>query len=162
MVEGAEYAAAARAYCAWVEKPAGDPIDDLGDAFVLLASLYSQALRLPTVEPDVAVVNEPPRNRVEWQTLLPRFEHLPVGHYGEVFSPLVVPPETPVVGDLADDLADIYKDIKLPLEAYDSGQTSYAVWQWRFCFETHIGRHMLSALKAMHVYFEANGRWPAF
>ena len=38
---------------------------------------------------------------------------LPIGYYSETFHNLVIPPEEGVIGDLEDDLLDIYGDLAL-------------------------------------------------
>lgn len=52
---------------------------------------------------------------------------------------------------LADDIADIYRDLKegLVLMEKPNGAEN-AVWEWRFGFGSHWGHHALSALKAIH------------
>ena len=72
-------------------------------------------------------------------------------HYSEIFSPLV-PQEEPVVGDLADDLVDIYRDVAAGLELYECGRIDDALWEWGFNFQAHWGEHASSAIRALHCY----------
>lgn len=52
---------------------------------------------------------------------------------------------------LADDLADIWRDLRSALDWLDSGaDPADAVWEWRFGFETHWGHHAVQALRALH------------
>jgi hypothetical protein len=57
-------------------------------------------------------------------------------------------------GDLADDLADIYRDIKPGLRAWASANDAYLpsiVFDWKFpLFSSHWGVHAVSALRALH------------
>ncbi len=57
-------------------------------------------------------------------------------------------------GDLADDLADIYRDIKPGLRAWASANDVYLpsiVFDWKFpLFGSHWGVHAVSALRALH------------
>jgi hypothetical protein len=76
---------------------------------------------------------------------------IPLQHYGEIFSPLV-PPDEPVVGDLADDLVAIYRDVAAGLALYDASCIDDAIWQWGFNFQIHWGRHASSAIRALHCY----------
>ena len=68
--------------------------------------------------------------------------------YWEVYDPRE--DGDPVAGDLADDLADIYRDVKNGLVAYKDGQINEAVWDWRFTFSSHWGDHLVDALRAIH------------
>ena len=77
---------------------------------------------------------------------------LPLQHYSEIFSPLVQHPEEPVVGDLADDLADMYRDVATGLSLFEAGSVDDAIWQWGFNFQTHWGEHASSAIRALHHY----------
>ena len=54
-------------------------------------------------------------------TVFTRAGNLPLNYYSEVFNPIPVPAEEPVVGDLADDIADIYGDIERGLKLLDVG-----------------------------------------
>jgi Domain of unknown function (DUF5063) len=58
---------------------------------------------------------------------------------------------TPVMGSLADDAADIYRDLRGGLSLIDvDGGLDNAVWEWQFGFEYHWGVHAASALYALH------------
>ena len=52
----------------------------------------------------------------------------------------------------ADDLADIYRDLKEGLELYEAGHVAEALWEWSQSFNTHWGRHASSALHALQAY----------
>lgn len=53
---------------------------------------------------------------------------------------------------LADDLADIWRDLRSALDWLDSGaDPADVLWEWRFGFETHWGLHAVQALRALHV-----------
>lgn len=60
------------------------------------------------------------------------------------------PAETAVVADLADDVADIYRDLKEALLVLDGGAKTEAQWNIRFSFLNHWGRHASSAISALH------------
>lgn len=78
--------------------------------------------------------------------MLDRFSNLPVNGYWDVFDPLLEAEKEPVWNSLADDLADIYQDIKEDLVLFDAGQVEEAVWQWRFHFLIHWGKHLTTEL----------------
>ena len=89
----------------------------------------------------------------EWKAV---FEYslaqLPLRHYGEVYDPLLMPPEEPVVGDVADDIADIYRDVATGLRLFDAGDEAEALWEWGFLFRIHWGEHASSAIRVLHAY----------
>ncbi len=68
-----------------------------------------------------------------------------------------------VVGDLADDLADIYRDLKPGVRAWESDRVRFAtniLLQWREpSFSSHWGVHAVSAMRALHplVYLRGLG-----
>jgi hypothetical protein len=83
-----------------------------------------------------------------------RFGGLPFNYYSECFDPLIVPAaEEPVVADLADDLADIWRDVKGGLMLWHDDESDAAAWHWRFHFESHWGLHASSAMYALQTWF---------
>ena len=56
-----------------------------------------------------------------------------------------------VDGSLSDDIADIYRDLIAGFVPFDSGDVGEAVWEWRFGFDSHWGRHAAHAVYALHV-----------
>lgn len=79
-----------------------------------------------------------------------RVAALPVGYYGSLLDPLAVPPGETGVGDLADDLADVFADVAQGLRLFDRGHVDDAVWSWRFALGTHWGEHATSAIRVLH------------
>ena len=70
-----------------------------------------------------------------------------------VFDPTKVTKDDPLLGDLADDLADIYCDLRRGLDAWDSADAATRreiLWTWRFGYESHWGRHLVEALSAIY------------
>jgi len=80
-----------------------------------------------------------------------RASAIPLQHYSEIFSPLV-PQDEPVMGDLADDLADIYHHLAKGLRLHELGKVDDALWEWGFNFQAHWGEHASSAIRALHCY----------
>ena len=76
--------------------------------------------------------------------------------YWAYFDPTEPPDsaEEPVFNDLGDDLADIYRDIKPGLRAWEAGLVQYLadiVFHWKFpLFGSHWGVHAVSAMRALH------------
>jgi hypothetical protein len=64
-------------------------------------------------------------------------------------------PENPLLGTLsnlplADDLADIWRDLEAGLLALEAGAIeSDVLWEWKFTFEAHWGRHASEALRVL-------------
>ena len=54
------------------------------------------------------------------------------------------------MGDIGDDMLDIYKDIKAGCLLFERGEWTEAVWQWSFLHRIHWGRHAVGALFALH------------
>lgn len=79
-----------------------------------------------------------------------------IWYYNAIVNPLVEPPETPVVMDLADDIADIYRDLSEGLALFDNGHTAAAQWELAFSFHGHWGRHAASAISALHCWHADN------
>jgi len=67
-----------------------------------------------------------------------------------IFNANIVPSEEPVMGDVIDDLADIYKDLKEGLWYLEQGSEDDAVFQWRFSLDVHWSRHIISTMYALH------------
>jgi hypothetical protein len=119
-----------------------------------VARLYAEALELPQPwsegvsvrREEIPVFLEARLNQVRL-----RAAAIPLQHYSEIFSPLV-PPDEPVVGDLADDLVAIYRDVALGLHLHGRGCVDDALWQWGFGFQMHWGQHASSAIRALHCY----------
>lgn len=145
-----QFAEAARQYCVWAEGAFGDGRDELKRARLLLAQLHLAAIRLPDLgigkDKDAADI---PHD--EWALLFRKFGALPLKTYWDVFNPLEA--SEPVKNSLADDLSDIYRDVKSALALYEAGDFIDAAWHWRFNFQTHWGQHLAGAQRAVHEYF---------
>ena len=117
-----------------------------------LSELYSVALALPLVELETSGIGTEPRSHEAWTALYNSLgEKLgPLNLYWTVFDSTVH--EESIVGTLADDISDIYFDLKKELQLVQrSGATDAdAVWHVRFGFFQHWGQHLTSALKAIH------------
>ena len=54
------------------------------------------------------------------------------------------------IGNIDDDIIDIYRDIKRGLIAYDAGHQRDAQCFWIHSFESHWGAHAANAISALH------------
>lgn len=55
---------------------------------------------------------------------------------------------------LPDDIADLYQDINAGLNVFKRGSDDDmrdAAWEWRFGFMGHYGRHMVNAIRTVHI-----------
>lgn len=138
-------------YCKWAEGQAGPPEQEHFRATNYIARLYLAGLELPITEPLENVDAREVTNEV-YKKIHKRFGALPFQYYWEIFHPLTEKPEDPVTGDICDDLADIYRDLKNGLTFWENGEHQNAAFQWKTSFGFHWGRHATSALRALHCY----------
>jgi hypothetical protein len=143
------FASEAHAYCEWFEKP-----NDWMPLVMVqrVASLYCSALRLPDVDAEFLPdgIDTPTLPTAELERLRSSLPGLPFQYYWELFHSVTDEADEPVCGDLAEDLLEIYKDVKEGLLAFEAGERILAVWHWRNTFGIHWGRHATSAIKALH------------
>lgn len=92
----------------------------------------------------------------EWAHVFASLRRLPFDFYSEVYDPLPVPGEPPVIGSLLDDLADIYGDVVSGLRTYHAGQQNSAAWGWTFLMQAHWGQHATSSIRALHCWLAKN------
>lgn len=147
----------AKQYAEWVEDYNRLSSEDLYYVHDLLLSLYSSAFRLQYY-PEAAELKESRIDYEEWQAVRKSFVHLPFDYYQEVFNPLDFSENSTVTASLADDLADIYRDLKPAIIAYDSGNVRDAEDDLKRNFEIHWSQHAISAIKAIRQFF-ANTCW---
>jgi hypothetical protein len=144
----------AQRFIAWADGSQQTAALSAADALRRVLALYAAALQLP--QPWSRGVSkqeaQPPLQSERLQRLRVRASSLPLQHYSEIFSPLVHSPDSPRVGDLADDLVDIYRDVATGLHLYESGRVDDAIWHWGFNFQTQWGEHASSAIRALHCY----------
>ena len=115
-----------------------------------LIALYSAALDLPTGDADGPDA-PPSMTPDEWQALHRRLSEKfgDIDHYHLIFDPYQEEP--PVVASLADDVADIYRDLRDGFALLEAGGSREgAIWEWRFGFDSHWGRHAAHALYVVY------------
>lgn len=113
-----------------------------------LAELCAMALTLPAIEPETQTkpdVEIPTPSVVE--TLRNRLGDAD-GHW-EVFNPRQK--DEPVEGSLAEDIGNIYEDLKrgLLLTAHGASTTE-VLWHWREAFKSRWGMHATGAMRAIY------------
>ena len=123
---------------------------------ILLPQLIADVLRLPIVRrpgPMPPDDDRPDRWRSLCQTLATFLgEHR---RYWAVFDPASPQADDPMVGDLADDLADIYCDLRRGLDLWETADPALRreiLWRWRFDYESHWGQHAVDALRTVYAH----------
>lgn len=142
------FVAAARAFCAvldGVEEHTREAL--LTDVYYKLPLLISAGANLP----DVSSEQTPEHlSNDEWTTLYRRLKEN-LGEwdvYQKVFDP--TRDTEAIFGSLADDLADIYRDVASGLSESDEGSLKGAIFSWRLLFYSHWGKHAIDALEVIH------------
>jgi hypothetical protein len=142
------FATLAREFCAWCEAPSlGAGAATRAAAWI--AHLHAAALALPDVDSrHFEELPEPPdaalrRARANLHAFDGWF-------YREVFDPDPLRDDKPVMGDVGDDLMDIWLDVRQGLIRFDRGQVREALWHWSYLHRIHWGRHAVGALFALH------------
>ena len=144
----ARFAAAAERWCAWAETPPEVVEWEVETAIRLLLELVARALDLPDV--DVEDDDDDPERPDDeaYAALRRRFAVLPVGLYGTI-DPDDVAGEQHLVGDVIDDVSDVWRDVRQGLDAHREGKRDEACWIWKFTFRSHWGEHAVEALRVL-------------
>jgi hypothetical protein len=139
----------ATAYCAWAESAPGAAEEELETAIRMLSKLLALVHEIPETfdEEDAPVLSQE-----EWLAIYKRFGALPFNYYASYADPNHLEDPSPVTGDVADDLADTWRDLKGGLALYLNGNYAAAAWEWRESFNTHWGRHAAGALYALQCW----------
>ncbi len=145
----ARFAEAARRYCAWAEGTPGDGASELRSALGLLLDLLRAAQDLPEVEPDEHEAARIPH--AAWKRMHARFAAIAGPQYYATVDPDDDPGGDPVpgVGDLHDDLADVWRDLRPALDLHAAGAREAACWHWRWSYEHHWGAHAAEAVRIL-------------
>jgi Domain of unknown function (DUF5063) len=145
----------ATGYCALI-----DSVSDR-ELGMFLSSLESQlptllvaALALPSVAP----TTDGARGSISDDEMKPIYRAIgvrlgPHDGYWSVYDPAGDRGTDAVGGSLADDLGDIYRDVKSGLIRWQLAndlERQDIVWAWRFDFASHWGRHLVDALRVVH------------
>ena len=156
------FAADAELYVHWFDQAVSDETTNISlrKLHEVLGLLQAAAARLTGVAPgDEADLDfENKRGSVEILR-----KKLPVDAYAVVFDPLEYEPAevnlpTPIMATISDDLSDIYRDLMEGLVLFRNGQIENALWQWRFAYYSHWGRHLSHAQSAIWQYL-SEGNW---
>ncbi len=161
----------ATAFSVWCTSPPGHAIEEARKALEFFRSLQYQAEWLKIPEDFDTRVNGERCNDALWKEVFERAGCLPFNHYeiepktkkkgrgkgkpekgkkGKTDS--VVP-----VADLADDIADVFRDLSEGLSLYTGGHLAEAEWAMRHSYDTHWGEHAREACKVLSLWLGKHG-----
>ncbi len=157
--ETRDFLKASRDFCAFIES-----IDKSADTYLrqlqaLLLTLYQRATVLPWIESEFNQKFEVNLPESDIENILRNLSSK-IGadrYYWTVFDPTDDTDKEAVYGDLVDDIGDIYKDVKRGLLIFDIGTIGakeVALWDLKFMFERHWGKHTIDALRTLHFLLE--------
>ena len=154
----------AQQYCSLVDsRSALDKSEFLVRVYRVLPELIAEASRLPLVsfnddenEEQDAIMSkiraETEMKQQEWGELYDSLkEKLDDWNlYWMVFDPRT--DNEAIRGSLADDIADIYRDLKdgIGLKGTNKVPACEIIFEWRFGFTYHWGQHAVNALRTIH------------
>lgn len=150
---------AAQNFCIYIENEIQTDKDEfVQKARKLVAALYTAALQIPKLvydsldsDCDYAISKE-----AEAKITTSIYSRIPFQYYWITLEPFQTIGEIETgMGDVADDLLDIYKDLKASLLAYNSAgkhTRERALWLLELGFTHHWGQHCIDALQAIHHY----------
>lgn len=159
-----EFKKAADSFCPLLEEEPAESDQWLMDVLAATAGVYASGHALPdlglpgdALEDALDVPDQLDVTHEEWKRVY-NLVHNVLGDqtgYWAYFDPSEPPNshEEAVFGNLADDLADIYRDIKPGLRAWETGVDAYLasiVFDWKLGFGSHWGLHAVGAMRALH------------
>ncbi len=157
-----EFAASANEYCKYLESSAEiSGLEIMKVMQRLLPFIYLRASLLPLLEPLLEETNEKTVTEFDWtrihDNLLSKFGN---NDPFPVIVSLGDPTDGLYTGSIAENLSDIYQDLKDFIVSYKNGNEEVmndAVWEVLMNFEEFWGRKLLNVLTAIHMllYSEA-------
>jgi hypothetical protein len=123
-----------------------------------LAGLQAAASKLPTIAPSGDEDTNDSGRGSNWERGKFDASNLPVDYYGTIFAPLDDSDVVRVQSSLADDLDDIYDDLRASELRFRTGKYREALWNWHFSYYSHWGRHLSHAQTAIW-HFLSEGNW---
>jgi Domain of unknown function (DUF5063) len=140
----------AQHYCTWCESLNGHmgrvAIQSL---MAIIGSCFIKAISLQTTEFVEPAIEDSTGSRVQQLAKKLDFSALPVQFYRDLFDDSPESDEEPTLGDLYDDLTDIYLELKHGLVLWEAGYFSEAESHWALSYRAHWGRHAVCALKVL-------------
>jgi hypothetical protein len=153
-----EFVAVANEYCKYAERASEIKGDELLRILQrLLPLLYLKGSLLPAMEPIFEDGNEKFVTESDWLKIHDTFKEKfgTANDYLEVFDEKINDSESPVMSSLAENMADIYQDIKNFLLLYQTGTSEVmndAIWECRLNFESFWGQTLVNSMRAIHKF----------
>jgi hypothetical protein len=158
----------ARQYCSLVESTVTlDKTEFLLQLYRTIPDLIAEAIRLPEVDfdEDEGIEKEARIRQIraktqmkeeEWGRLYNSLKER-LGEqdlYWQVFDPRT--DNEAIRGSLADDIADVYRDLKNGIAFKDTNNAppSEVIFDWRLLFQSHWGKHAIDAFRTVHFLLE--------
>ena len=157
------FGVAAKRFCSIVDSISHmDKVEFVVQIYRVLPKLIDQAIEMPDVKgSDRGGQKSSQKIRYEeWEQLYNSLKEK-LGDwdlYHQVFDP--TRDKEAIVGTLADDIADIYGNLKEGLVFIEAAPANpeKAIWTWRLLFYSHWGQHAMDALLAIHFRLQ-NDAW---
>jgi hypothetical protein len=153
-----EFVAVANEYCKYAEHASEIKGEELLKILQrLLPLLYLKTTFLPEFTPYFEDGNEKFVTETDWTIIHDTFKRKfgSTNDYLEVFDERMNESEGPVVASLAENLADVYQDLKDFILLYQTGTMEVmndALWECRMNFESYWGQKLVNALRAIHKF----------
>lgn len=151
-----EFVTVAGEYCSFVENTLRfKKIDFLDKSRKILSMIYLKISLLPKFETIFDDENEKFVSEEDWDFIHESVKKKLGYHdeYREVFDPLTHEQLEQSTASIADNLADLYQDLKNFVSLYNIGTEEImndALWECQLNFEEFWGQKLLNALKAIH------------
>jgi hypothetical protein len=150
MDNAAAMAEASKRYCALIEMPPPDDADKRRRELVAaLARLVASAALLE--EPHHMDLTEEREAKLPFDKIRQKLAWIPWGLYYDLCESCLDTSKEPkpLIGDVFDDLSDIYRDVSIGLLYWEAGAHSDAQWYWCAMFRSHWQYHAASAIYAL-------------
>jgi hypothetical protein len=139
---------AAREYVRWIDRVTvgGSPLVNLQELHGLLGRVQVAVAALPAVSAPVPSGGHTVAHGA------------PVNARCKIFAG-AGDEKTSMETKLEEDLSDIYRDLKDALDRPARASLRDAIWDWRFAYYTHWGRHLVHAQATVYSYLAAAGHF---
>ena len=148
----------ARGFCDWCENNTVT-VSHAAQVSSWLCKLHAAALELPNVEICYWDDELPELPEVALNNVKRNLSSLNGFYYSEYYDPdpRLISTNEPGLGDVGDDLLDIYKDIKCGVVDFELEKVAGALWHWSRMHRDHWGRHAVGASFALHCLVISRG-----
>ncbi len=162
-----EFVTVGKEYCSLVENHASsDTFTFLSTMQKLFPLMYLKATMLPVIDEESIETPEKFVSEVDYNFLLNRLSEKlgKFDNYQEVFEAGMQFSENPIEASIAENICDIYQDIKDFILNYRVGSTEAmtdALWECRNNFQQYWGQKLVNGLRAIHQLVYSGYEWEA-